>query len=220
MQPFRNFPEGGAHTLRGRALQRRLRCKTAVSSRVAVSERTGNTSDLNPVGRARGILCSCDTGRWPSTTRDCAGGMRRKPQFLSAAGFAGVIPGPQGRACSFLGPLCHLLSPLPSSHRRALRGECPLGPLCPWRVQERGHLREPAHRWLPLRVPSRRVRAALLRGDHPEFPAAVLRHLPGPQAALPLHRLPHVSAAPAGPTQHSVATAQGTGGVVSMHPSS
>lgn len=46
--------------------------------------------------------------------------------------------------------------------RRALRGERALRPLRPRRVQERGHLREPAHRRLPLRVPPRRVREALL----------------------------------------------------------
>lgn len=84
-----------------------------------------------------------------------------------------------------------------SSCRRALRGEHALGPLRPRGVQERGHLRQPAHRRLPLRVSSRRVREALLRGDHQDLPTPVLCHLPRPEAAFPLHRLPHVSAAPA-----------------------
>lgn len=87
-------------------------------------------------------------------------------------------------------------SPPPSPHRRALRGERALGPLRQRRVQERRHLREPARRRLPLRVPRRRVRAALLRGDRQELPAPVLRHLPRPEAALPLHRVPHVSRRP------------------------
>lgn len=206
IQPFRNFLKGSVlKTHRGCVREPRAAC-------MAVSGRTGDTSALNLGGHAGNAVQRRKGGLSAASgsAGRCPGGVGRKLQFLSVADFAGVIPGPRGLVCTFLGQLCHLLSPLPSSRRRALRGECPLGPLCPRRVQERGHLREPAHRRLPLRVPSRRVRAALLRGDHPELPAAVLRHLPGPQAAFPLHCLPHVSAAPAGPTRHSVTMAQGT----------
>ena len=95
-----------------------------------------------------------------------------------------------------LPPGCRVTPSLPlRPPRRALRGERALRPLRPRRVQERGPLCEPAHRRLPLRVPPWCVREALLRGDHPELPAAVLRHLPGTEAALPLPRGPGVSPA-------------------------
>lgn len=44
-----------------------------------------------------------------------------------------------------------------------------------------------------MRVPTRRIWAALLWDDHQELPPTVLHHLQGAAAALPLHRLPHVS---------------------------
>lgn len=117
-------------------------------------------------------------------------------QFLPAAGFEAMSPGLPG-GLLLPGQPCDLLSCVPSPPcRRPLRGERALGPLRQRCVQERGHLREPAHRGLPLRVPPRRLREALLRGDHPQLPAPVLRHLPGPPAAFPLQHLPHVSVDP------------------------
>lgn len=80
-----------------------------------------------------------------------------------------------------------------SSCRRILWGERALRPLCSGGVQERRHLRQPAHRGLQVRVPPGRVRAALLRDDHQELPPSVLHHLQGAAAALPFHCLPHVS---------------------------
>lgn len=101
----------------------------------------------------------------------------------------------------------------PLSPRGALPGERPLRPLCQWRVQERGHLREPAHRRLPLPLPPGPVRAALLRGQHAQLPARVLRHLPRPAPALPLHRLAPVSVRPSvGVLRGWPAMAGGSGG--------
>lgn len=115
-----------------------------------------------------------------------------------SSGSAAPLPGLDGH-CSLGPPSDPVLHPPPPPHRRALRGQRPLRPLRPRRLQERGHLREPAHRGLPLRVPPRRLREALLRGDHAQLPAPVLRHLPRPAAALPLQRGAHVSVCPPRP---------------------
>lgn len=83
--------------------------------------------------------------------------------------------------------------------RWALRGECPLGPLHPWCLQEWGHLRQPAGGRLQVRLSLRRLREALLSGDHAWLPGPLLRHFPWPAAAFPLHPGPLVSGwAPSG----------------------
>lgn len=143
----------------------------------------------SPLGCFRGTVLGSPPGsgvppRGTTATRSLVGPRRCGVYALHGDGRPRV--GFRGR---------RVTSPPPvSSRRRALRGELALRPLRQRRVQERGHVREPAHRRLPLRVPPRRVRAALLRGDHQELPAPVLRHLPRPETALPLHRLPRVSA--------------------------
>lgn len=78
-------------------------------------------------------------------------------------------------------------------YRRALRAVVPLWPLCLGSLQERRHLCQPPGRGVQVRVSARRLREALLRDDHAQLPPALLSDFQGPQPALSLHPLSHVS---------------------------
>lgn len=80
-----------------------------------------------------------------------------------------------------------------ASHRGALRAERPGGSLRPGGLPQRGHLPQPAGGGVPLPVPPRALREALLHHEHPQLPPALLPHLPRPPPALPLHPRPDVS---------------------------
>ena len=79
------------------------------------------------------------------------------------------------------------------SNRWALWGKCIIRQVYTRRLQERWRMCESSCRWIHVWVSKRRVRKALLRDDHAQFPWTVLCHLQRPEAEVPLHRVLHVS---------------------------
>lgn len=79
------------------------------------------------------------------------------------------------------------------SNRWALWSKCIIWQVYTRGVQERWRLCESSRRWIHVWVSTRWVREALLRDDNAQFPRTVLCHLQRPEAAVPLHRILHVS---------------------------